>query len=113
MNSSDIVIVCMGAVAVLALASFLGVLRALFRERKRSGSIDRELATSVERCRQLEASRSEMAEFLRAQGAVQEVDGLADEFGLDDDAEFQPLVADAGLLGQHPGHELRLDVRRA
>ena len=69
MNSSDIVIVCMGAVAVLALASFLGVLRALFRERKRSGSIDRELATSVERCRQLEASRSEMAEFLRAQAS--------------------------------------------
>ena len=69
MNSIDLLIVGLSSVAILALASFLGILKALFRERRRSGSLDRELATTTERCRALEASRAEMAGFLRVQAA--------------------------------------------
>ena len=53
MNSFDIVIMCVSAVAVLALAGFLGSLKALFRERRRSAELDRQLATSQEHARQL------------------------------------------------------------
>ena len=69
MNSLDILIIGLSSVAILALASFLGILKALFRERRRSSGLDRDLATTTERCRALEASRAEMAGFLRAQAA--------------------------------------------
>ena len=69
MNSFEIVIMCVSAVAVLALAGFLGALKALFRERSRSGDLDRRLAAAEERSKQLEASRTDSNELLRAQAA--------------------------------------------
>ena len=69
MNSFDVTIMCVSAVAVLALAGFLGALKALFRERARSSDLDRKLATSEERTRQLEQSREASNELLRAQAS--------------------------------------------
>jgi DNA recombination protein RmuC len=69
MNGLEIVIMCVSAVAVLALSGFLGALKALMRERRRSSDLDRKLATSEERTRQLEAARGEANELLKAQAA--------------------------------------------
>src|SRR5471030_952526 len=69
MTSFEIVIMCLSAVSVLALAGFLGALKALFRERTRSGDLDRRLAAAEERGRQLEANRADSNELLRAQAA--------------------------------------------
>ena len=69
MTSFEIVIMCLSAVAVLALAGFLGALKALFRERNRSGDLDRRLAAAEERGKQLEANRTDSNELLRAQAA--------------------------------------------
>jgi DNA recombination protein RmuC len=69
MTTFELVILCLSAVAVVALCGFLGSLKALMRERGRSASLDRELAASQERNRQLEASREEANALLRAQAA--------------------------------------------
>jgi DNA recombination protein RmuC len=69
MNTFEIVIMCVSAVAVLALAGFLGALKALFREKARSGGLDRDLAAAHEQNRQLMAGRQEANELLRAQAA--------------------------------------------
>jgi DNA recombination protein RmuC len=69
MNSFEVVIMCVSAVAVLALAGFLGSLKALLRERRRTSELDRKLATAEERTRHLEASRSEANDLLKAQAA--------------------------------------------
>ncbi len=69
MNSFDIALLCVSAVAVLALAGFLGTLKALGRERGRSGDLDRRLAAADERVRQLEAGRGADHELLKAQAA--------------------------------------------
>jgi DNA recombination protein RmuC len=69
MNTFAVVILCVSAVAVLALAGFLGALKALMREKARSGNLDRELAAATERNRQLLATRDEANELIRAQAA--------------------------------------------
>ncbi len=69
MNSFEITIVCVSAVAILALAGFLGALKALMREKARSASLDRELASTSERARQLEQGQDKIGEFLKAQAA--------------------------------------------
>ncbi|HEX4097414.1 MAG TPA: hypothetical protein VHX64_11840, partial [Caulobacteraceae bacterium] len=55
MNAFEVVILCVSAVAVVALCGFLGALKALMRERSRSAGLDRDLAAAHERTRQLEA----------------------------------------------------------
>jgi DNA recombination protein RmuC len=69
MNTFELVILCLSAVAVVALCGFLGALKALMRERGRSANLDRELAASQERTRQLEATRDEANALLKAQAA--------------------------------------------
>src|SRR5579862_1544839 len=69
MNTFAVVILCVSAVAVLSLAGFLGALKALMREKARSGHLDRELAAAAERNRQLMATRDETNELVRAQAA--------------------------------------------
>ncbi len=69
MNTFAVVILCVSAVAVLALSGFLGALKALMREKARSGQLDRELAAATERNRQLAATRDEANELVRAQAA--------------------------------------------
>ena len=60
MNTFELVILCLSAVAVVALCGFLGALKALMRERGRSAHLDRDLAAAQERNRQL-AARLELA----------------------------------------------------
>jgi DNA recombination protein RmuC len=69
MSIIELVILCVSAVAALAIAGFLGAFRALMREKVRSGQLDRELAATQERNRQLMSSREESNELLRAQAA--------------------------------------------
>jgi DNA recombination protein RmuC len=69
MNAFELVILCLSAVAVVALCGFLGALKALMRERSRSAGLDRDLAAAHERTRQLEATREEANVLLRAQAA--------------------------------------------
>jgi len=69
MNTFELVIMCVSAVAALSLAGFLGALKALMREKARSGHLDRELAAFQERNRQLMESRDESNELVRAQAA--------------------------------------------
>ena len=69
MNTLDVVILSLGAVAVLALVAFLGSLRALFRERQRAMELHARLAVAEDRCLQLEAGRAEASALLRAQAA--------------------------------------------
>jgi DNA recombination protein RmuC len=69
MNAFEVVILCVSAVAVVALCGFLGALKALMRERSRSAGLDRDLAAAHERTRQLEATREEANVLLRAQAA--------------------------------------------
>ena len=69
MNTFELVILCLSAVAVVALCGFLGALKALMRERGRSASLDRDLAAAQERNRQLEANRDEGNALLKAQAA--------------------------------------------
>ena len=78
MNSFEVVIMCVSAVAVLALAGFLGALKALLRERNRSGELDRRLATAEERAKQLELNREEANALLRAQ-ASESATAVADQ----------------------------------
>ena len=101
MNSFEIVIICVSAVAVLALAGFLGALKALFRERSRSGDLDRRLATAEERARQLEASRTESNDMLRAQ-AAESAGVVADQLVARASETFhtQEQLAHARLEGQ-------------
>ena len=69
MNTLELVLMCISAAAVLALAGFLGALKALFRERSRSAELDRKLAATEERAKQLEAGREEANAVVRAQAA--------------------------------------------
>ena len=69
MNTLELVLMCISAAAVLALAGFLGALKALFRERNRSAELDRKLAATEERAKQLEAGREEANAVVRAQAA--------------------------------------------
>ena len=101
MNSFDIVIMCVSAVAVLALAGFLGSLKALFRERRRSAELDRQLATSQEHARQLEANRDDSNAMLRAQ-AAESATVVADQLVTRASETFrsQELLASARMEGQ-------------
>ena len=101
MNTFAIVILCVTAVAVLSLAGFLGALKALMREKARSGNLDRELAAAQERNRQLAASREESNELLRAQ-AAESAGAVADQLVARASETFrsQDLLAQARLEGQ-------------
>ena len=101
MNSFDIVIMCVSAVAVLALAGFLGSLKALFRERRRSAELDRQLATAQEHARQLEANRDDSNAMLRAQ-AAESATVVADQLVTRASETFrsQELLASARMEGQ-------------
>jgi len=101
MNSFDIVIMCVSAVAVLALAGFLGSLKALFRERRRSAELDRQLATSQEHARQLETSREQDNLLLRAQ-AAESANVVADQLVTRASETFrsQEQLASARIEGQ-------------
>jgi DNA recombination protein RmuC len=69
MNVLELVLMGISATAVLALAGFLGALKALLRERGRSAELDRKLAAAEERANQLEAGRAEATAVVRAQAA--------------------------------------------
>ena len=101
MNTFELVILCVSAVAVLALAGFLGALKALMREKTRSGHLDRELAAAQERNRQLSASREEGNELLRAQ-AAESAGAVADQLVARASETFrsQELLSQTRLEGQ-------------
>ena len=101
MTSFELVILCLSAVAVVALCGFLGALKALMRERGRSASLDRDLAAAQERNRQLEASREEANVLLKAQ-AAESAGAVADQLVARANETFQShqALAQSQLEGQ-------------
>ena len=101
MNTFELVILCLSAVAALALAGFLGSLKALLRERGRSASLDRELAAAQERNRQLESNREEANVLLRAQ-AAESAGVVAEQLVARAQESFhsQQLLANSQIEGQ-------------
>jgi DNA recombination protein RmuC len=101
MNTLELVLMCISAAAVLALAGFLGALKALFRERSRSAELDRRLAASEERTKQLEASREEGNAIVRAQ-AAESANAVAEQLVVRASESFraQDQLVQARLEGQ-------------
>jgi DNA recombination protein RmuC len=83
------------------LAGFLGALKALMREKTRSGQLDRELAAAQERNRQLTSARDEANELLKAQ-AAESAGVVADQMVARASETFntQQQLAHARLEGQ-------------
>ena len=101
MNTFELVILCLSAVAVVALCGFLGALKALMRERGRSANLDRDLAAAQERNRQLESSREEANTLLKAQ-AAESAGAVADQLVARANETFQSqqALAQSQLEGQ-------------
>ena len=101
MNTFELVILCLSAVAVVALCGFLGALKALMRERGRSANLDRDLAEAQERNRQLESSREEANTLLKAQ-AAESAGAVADQLVARANETFQSqqALAQSQLEGQ-------------